>query len=100
MMMITTTDDEARRGDDTDALPSLPERRRRRVFSAAMSRRRRFEMHGLIITLNEVLRHTNVFSLCSQGGVGGSRWALPRPGTRDITRQIHRPARAFFFSVV
>lgn len=98
-MMMTTTDDEARRGDDTDALPSLPERRRRRVFRRRCHDGDDSRCTDLLLLLNEVLRHTNVFSLCSQGGVGGGRWALPRPGTRDITRQIHRPARAFFFSV-
>jgi len=95
MMMMTTTRFVATTGM---ALPSSREARRRRVcFGGDVTTT---TIRNARITLNEVLRYTNMFSLCSQGGVwvavGGPS---PSVGDRDITWQIHRSARAFFFSV-
>lgn len=70
-------DDEVRRGDDKDGSPSSREARRRRACFGGDVTTTTIRDARITITLNEVLRHTNMFSLCSQGGVGCGRWAFP-----------------------
>ena len=88
-------DDEVRRGDEGMALPSSREARRRRVCFGGDVTTTTIRNARITITLNEVLRYTNMFSLCSQGvwvAVGG-----PSPSGTVIlpSRSTDSPALSF-----